>query len=143
MGLGDEEEEEESGEMEVDEEMPKNIDKLVDTYSYTMSSRDLKLLAEIYRRDSTLNCLIFKLLETQTTETSETLNKQAKITDFISLKLNDTLLAESILNFPLTRKLENIADPASLKSSSVYDPIYLLPNIYNLLDYGKINVFIG
>lgn len=120
-----------------------NLDQLVATYSYTMSTRDLKLLTAIHRLDPSLDCLVFKLLESQTTENSgpvnDTLSKQAKITDFISLKLNDNLLAQSVLNFPLGRKLDTIDDeePGRLVNPAIYDPVYMLPNIYHLLDYGK------
>lgn len=141
IGLGDEDDGDERGDgMDIDEEeIPKRLDKLVEMYSYTMSSRDLRILAAIHRADPTLNSLVFKLLDAQLNATNETLSKQATIADFVSLKLNDQMLAESVLNFALDRKLDNLSDLDGLAemSSAVYDPVYLLPNIYNLLDYGN------
>lgn len=150
VGLGDDDDDEQSDDrMDVDNEhgagdaLPNNLDQLVATYSYTMSARDLKLVAAIHKLDPSLDCLVFRLLESQTTENSspvnDTLSKQAKITDFISLKLNDNFLAQSVLNFPLGRKLDTIDDEKLGRKvdPTIYDPVYMLPNIYHLLDYGK------
>lgn len=115
-----------------------SLGHLVENYEYTLSKRDTRILTEIYRKDSSLNCLIFKLIDSDS-DKSGILNKQAKIADFISLKLDETKLADSVLSFPFNRKLENIAQEYLDDSlnSKIYDPIYLLPNIYNLLDYGN------
>lgn len=146
IGLGDDDDSSENElNMDVDvsdEPFPRSLDKLIETYSYSMSPRDVKLLGEIQRREPSLKCLLFKLLDKQaTTIDSEqsTLNKQAKITDFISLKLNEQALVQSVLNFPLARKLDDLSNytvDQAKSHSNVYDPIYILPNVYNLFDYG-------
>lgn len=131
----DEEEEEEEEKMDIDDDLPDSLDKLIEAYSYTMSRRDLRILRAIRSHDPSLNCLLFKLLETNS---ADTLSKQAKVTDFISLKLNDSLIYESIVNFPLSRKLDSIDEIDGLEfNAKIYDPIYMLPNLYNLLDYCK------
>ena len=134
----DEEEEEEEEKMDIDDDLPESLDKLIEAYSYTMSRRDLRILRAIRSHDPSLNCLLFKLLETNS---ADTLSKQAKVTDFISLKLNDSLIYESIVNFPLGRKLDSIDDIDGIEfNAKIYDPIYMLPNLYNLLDYCNFRV---
>jgi hypothetical protein len=137
---GDEEIEEEEEKMDIDDDLlPDSLDKLIEAYSYTMSRRDLRILRAIRSHDPSLNCLLFKLLETNS---ADTLSKQAKVTDFISLKLNDSLIYESIVNFPLGRKLDSIDEIDGLEfNAKIYDPIYMLPNLYNLLDYCIFTAF--
>lgn len=118
------------------------IDKLVEAYTHTLSERDVKILAKMSKLDPSLNCLIFKLSNKNQSMT-DILNKQAKMSDFISLKLNEATLTYSMRNFPLSRKIDqlNVAYKSSetWSSSKIYDPVYLLPNIYNLLDYCSFN----
>ena len=131
----------------------KNLDKLTKMFRYTMTRRDRTILAEIYSHDPKLDCLIFKLEQGQSIEV---LSKQAKVTDFIETKLDPALLTNSIQNFPIHRKLAEIdaelpsnceefefeslvVDESVVHERSVYDPIYILPNLYNLLDFGSFN----
>lgn len=71
------------------------------------------------------------------------LNIEVKISDLINDKLNDSLLEKSILNYPLERKLSDLLNHKQyinangVDCSTLYDPIFLLPNLFYLLDYGK------
>ena len=119
-----------------------NVEQLLTNYSYTMSEKDRLILNKLYKLDSSLNVLIFRLNEnTNSKGTIEILNKQAKIADFIALKLDEHKLSNTIQNFPISRKLADI-NQEQLESNGdatkIYDPIYLLPNIFNLLNFANI-----
>ncbi len=128
----------------------KSVDKLVKMYSYTLSLKDKAILKQLYKLDPKLDCLLFKL---NNEGQIESLKQQPKIVDFISQKLNEMDLLTASQNFPIDRKLSDLAkqnessegfDLNSLVlsndvlDSKIYDPIYLLPNIYYLLGYGNI-----
>jgi hypothetical protein len=124
--------------------LAKTTDQLLAQYTYTMSRKDQLVLNKIYKLDATLNVLMFKTLNEDSKASNEILNKQAKITDFIALKLEEYKLLNTIQNYPINRKLTDIAqfrDDISTEDdeiSKVYDPVYLLPNIFNLLSYSNI-----
>ena len=107
---------------------------LTEIYRFTLSNRDVTILNKLLKLDPKLDCLIFR----QKAADENTLNKQAKLADFVSLKLNETVLASSIQNYPLSRKIDEIDRFYGTRESKVYDPVYLLPNLYNLLDYANI-----
>ena len=108
------------------------------------------ILKRLYKLDPKLDCLQFKLNDSD--KTNENLNLQPKIVDFISAKLNEMSLFRTSQNFPT--ELEDLNEIASEKDdqfnmdslilnnnvldSKIYDPIYILPNMYYLLDYGNI-----
>jgi hypothetical protein len=122
------------------------IHKLVDNYTYTLSQRDVSILKRLSELDKKLDCLIFKAKADGAANNSDALNRQTKLADFIGSKLDETYLEASIHNFPLSRKLDNMGELYETKeaglNSKIYDPIYLLPNMYNLLDYGRIEYFL-
>ena len=73
-------------------------------------------------------------------------NNEIKMSDFIEEIINDKQIDRSIENYPFERKLSDLDDEKEyfvndfchdqLFLNDVYDPIYLLPNLYALLDYG-------
>jgi hypothetical protein len=125
-----------------DEFLLADLPTLLQTYEYTLSSRDVAILRQIQRKDDKLGALIFKLVPDELNK-SDALNKQAKMSDFISLKLNEAKLAESALNFPFYRKLDDLESKktSSTWNAKIYDALYLLPNIYHLLDYCELKKF--
>ena len=116
-----------------------SIDKLKEKYTHTMSKSDQSVLKKLFKLEPSLNCLMFKLMnEASETSTADILNKQAKITDFISFKLDDSILSNTIFNYPISRKLEDLAKEDLIEADAhIYDPIYLIPNMFNLLNYGN------
>ena len=116
-----------------------STDKLKEKYTHTMSKSDQSILKKLFKLEPSLNCLMFKLMnEASETSTADILNKQAKITDFISFKLEDSILSNTIFNYPISRKLDDLAKEDLVEPDAhVYDPIYLIPNMFNLLNYGN------
>lgn len=130
----------------------RSIENLLKMYRYTLSLKDRAILKQLYKLDPKLDCLLFKLESDGQGETN--LKQQPKIVDFISQRLTEMDLLTASQNFPINRKLadltaasESVAEEFDFNSlvlsndvldSKIYDPIYLLPNIYYLLDYGNI-----
>lgn len=114
-------------------------EKLLAAYTYSLSQKDQTILKRLRELDPDLNCLI--------TET-------VKVYDFITLKLSadPTMITTSIFNYPIKRKLADMDNKLSYKFSldsvildeqflldvKLYDPIYVLPNLYHLLDPSKL-----
>jgi len=114
-------------------------EKLLAAYTYSLSQKDQTILKRLRELDPDLNCLI--------TET-------VKVYDFITLKLSadSTMITTSIFNYPIKRKLADMDNKLSYKFSldsvildeqflldvKLYDPIYVLPNLYHLLDPSKL-----
>ena len=123
-----------------------STEQLMANYGYTMSGNDRLILSKLYKLDASLNVLMFKLNEnTNSKATLELLNKQAKITDFIALKLDEHKIQNTIQNYPISRKLSDLTqeslmetEAGCIEQAKVYDPVYLLPNIFNLLNYANI-----
>ena len=131
-----------------------NEAKLLNDYKYTLSKQDQNILRKLYKFDSKLESLKFKLDNTIELVTSKSenlnnkqdyLNKQAKISDFITTKLNESVMISTIRNYPIERKMNDLVNDknefislSKYFDSKVYDPIYLLPNMFNLLDYSNI-----
>ncbi len=128
-------------------------------YTYTLSKRDKAILKRLYKLDPKLDCLLFNSKKSSDgpSDNTENLDQQPKISDFITQKLNEASLLTACQNFPIDRKLEDLTITSDSKSTTqdnfdintlvysnsvldakIYDPIYVLPNIYNLLDYGNI-----
>jgi hypothetical protein len=118
-----------------------DIQKLLSQYTYTLSKKDVSVLKRLAQLDPKLDCLIFKAKVEATGNSSDILNRQTKLADFIASKLDEAHLDTTIHNYPLSRKLENMGQFYETKdadlNAKIYDPVYLLPNMYNLLDYGK------
>ena len=129
----------------------KSVETLLTMYTHTMSKKDLLILKRLYKLEPKLDCLIFKL---KNIDDSDAMSQQAKIVDFISAKVNETFMTNSIQNFPIERKLEDLGSPRddelnkpfelesvilsnNVPDTNIYDPVYMLPNIYCLLDDGK------
>lgn len=117
-----------------------------DAYTHTLSDKDLRLLKKSYEFDNTLACLKFKLAAVSVngtqTASSDVFNKETRMADFINNKIDASVLLNTIRNYPIHRKLADLTqdDNQQKKSpddSKLYDPIYLLPNIYSLLNYGN------
>ena len=116
-------------------------EKLLEVYTYSLSQKDQCILKRLRELDPNLNCLI--------TET-------VKVYDFITLKLSadPTMITTSIFNYPIKRKLADMDNKLNNKFSSdsvildeqfllnvkLYDPIYVLPNLYHLLDISKLEL---
>jgi hypothetical protein len=114
-------------------------EKLLAAYTYSLSQKDQTILKRLRELDPDLNCLI-----------AETV----KVYDFITLKLSadPTMITTSIFNYPIKRKLADMDNKLSYKFSldsvildeqflldvKLYDPIYVLPNLYHLLDPSKL-----
>jgi len=114
-------------------------EKLLAAYTYSLSQKDQTILKRLRELDPDLNCLI-----------AETV----KVYDFITLKLSadSTMITTSIFNYPIKRKLADMDNKLSYKFSldsvildeqflldvKLYDPIYVLPNLYHLLDPSKL-----
>lgn len=115
-----------------------SIDKLLEIYTFSLGNKDQAILRRLFELDSDLNCLIFK---------------SNKLTDFITLKLNQDplMIKQTIQNYPITRSINDLNNYLEKKisldslildeyglimDSKIFDPIYVLPNIYHLLDYG-------
>jgi hypothetical protein len=117
-------------------------EQLLANYNYTMSQNDRLILNKLYKLDSSLNVLMFKLNEnTNSKGTIDLLNKQAKIADFIALKLDEHKISSTIQNYPINRKLADVSQEQiefDGDGAKIYDPIYLLPNIFNLLNFANI-----
>lgn len=119
----------------------KSLTSLLEVYEFSMSPKDTQYLREIYKLDTSLQCLVFTVVDADANK-SDILNRQAKMADFLSLRLNESKLTDSILNFPIGRKLEDLKEDSNptnnayFNKSTIYDPIYVLPNIYHLLHYG-------
>jgi len=133
--------------------------ELVKMYTYTLSKRDRAILKRLYKVDSKLDCLLFSLKKSDNNspDNTDNLDQQPKISDFITQRLSEALLLTACQNFPIDRKLEDLTTASvssdtdedkfdidslvigsSVLDAKIYDPIYLLPNIYNLLDYGNV-----
>ena len=129
----------------------KSVESLLTMYTHTMSKKDLSILKRLYKLDPKLDCLIFKL---KNIDDSDAMSQQAKIVDFIGAKVNETFMTNSIQNFPIERKLDELGSPRdvdlnkpfelesiilsnNVPDANIYDPVYMLPNMYCLLDYGK------
>jgi len=121
-----------------------SIDKLLEMYTFSLSHKDQAILKRLFELDSDLNCLIFK---------------SNKLTDFIALKLNQDplMIKQTIQNYPITRGTNDLNNYLEKKicldslildeyglimDSKIFDPIYVLPNIYHLLDYGMNLIYI-
>lgn len=111
-----------------------SVNSLLEQYKYTLSGKDVLILRRIAELDPKLNCMMFKLVSDDHKELA--LNKQVKLADFVAATINDQVLSASIHNYPLDRRLDSLAD-YDKQDSSVYDPVYIIPNLYNLLDYGE------
>lgn len=114
-----------------------NVDQLLEVYTFSLSVKDQLILKRLHELDSNLNCLHYN----------------SKLTEFISLRMNQdtSMISTSILNYPINRKLDDLSvqldkevtldtivlDELSLVNAKIFDPIYVLPNLYHLLDYGK------
>lgn len=120
-----------------------DLESLFESYTYTMSLKDRRTLNRLHSLDPDLKCLIFK---SKTVEGN--LNSQANMSDFQSMRLKESKLLETIRHYPVTRKIGDLktepvadvqqdTDADEHLEDNVYDPIYLLPNMYNLLNYGK------
>ncbi len=121
-----------------------SIDELLEMYTFSLSHKDQAILKRLFELDSDLNCLIFK---------------SNKLTDFITLKLNQDplMIKQTIQNYPITRGINDLNNYLDKKicldslildeyglimDSKIFDPIYVLPNIYHLLDYGMNLIYI-
>jgi hypothetical protein len=119
------------------------LKELIEVYTYKLSQRDQNVLRKIYKMDASLNCLLFKLATQQHSATSDILNKQLKMADFVNAKLDAKTLQASIRNFPFERKVDDLSKEESPSwnlnndYSNTYDPLYLLPNLFNLLNFGR------
>ena len=128
----------------------KDLDSLLESYTYTMSLKDRRTLNRLHSLDSDLKCLIFK------SKSEGNLNSQANMSDFQSMRLKESKLLETIRHYPVTRKIGDLKTEAVAGiedddmdlddhkgdldgGQDVYDPIYLLPNMYNLLNYGELD----
>jgi hypothetical protein len=146
----------------------------IDSYSFTLSDRNKQLIKELFHVDSKLNCFTFKMNEKMQKQKEENenlkskkesttvaafnfkatmslLEKEATMSDFITLNLNDNFLTLSYRNYPVYRKLSDLTSPSTASSrndenlldlysvnANIYDPIYILPNFFHLLDYGEL-----
>lgn len=115
-----------------------SIEQLLQNYTFSLSIKDQMILKRLHKLDSNLNCLLY----------------ESKLDEFINLRLNQdaAMISTSILNYPINRKLDDlngklekeisldtiVLDEMSLIDAKIYDPIYVLPNIYHLLDYGNL-----
>jgi hypothetical protein len=131
----------------------KSLQELLSLYKYTMSKKDMFILSCIYKLDPKLDSLIFRLNENTVDINGNTLNQQVKIVDFIMSNLNETYMTNSIQNYPIHRKLDELNNKSEIleekfdfdsillnnnvHETSIYDPIYILPNFYSMLNYGK------
>ncbi len=127
-----------------------NEAKMLLEYTFTLSRADQNIVQNLFKLDANLECLMFKLgdsiqvVRTGKTDNSDMLNRQAKMSDFISVKLNEKLMERSIRKYPLERKMADLRTETKLEKyfdQNVYDPVFLLPNMFALLDYCKCNFY--
>ncbi len=119
----------------------KTVKELVSEYTYTLSEKDCQILLKIKQLDSKFDCLIFRYLNAKISQANSLYN-QTKIADFISMKLDENVLLSTLRNYPLGRKLDSLDKLSDLNDEfileqTLYDPVYVLPNMFTLLDYGK------
>lgn len=110
-----------------------DLNELVEEYKYSLGKKDLEIFHKLKQLDPELTCLLFSRL-TKLNKSNHLEQKQAKISDFITLKIDENVIYNSMRNFPIKRLLDERYD---FFDSDIYDPVYLLPNLYDLLDFGK------
>ncbi|RNA27972.1 hypothetical protein BpHYR1_036925 [Brachionus plicatilis] len=108
-----------------------NLNELTDNYKHTLAEKDLEIYSKLRQLDPELNCLLFSRVS-KLSKSNDLEQKQAKISDFIALKIEETIMINSMRNFPIKRKL---LEKYESFDSNVYDPVYMLANLYDLLDY--------
>ncbi|CAF0751073.1 unnamed protein product [Brachionus calyciflorus] len=121
---------------ELKNELSCDVKVLLDEYKNTLSEQDVKILKKLKENDPDLNCLLFSRVS-RVNKSNDLEHKQVKMTDFLTLKIDDIKLSNSLRNFPLERKVD-LMESNEAYDEMVYDPVYLLPNLYDLLDYANI-----
>lgn len=111
-----------------------DLKKLAEEYKYSLDQKDLEIFCKLKQLDPELKCLLFSRIS-KLSKSNDLEQKQAKISDFITLKIDESIINNSIRNFPIRRLLDERFD---IFDSNIYDPVYLLPNLYDLLNFGKI-----
>ena len=106
-----------------------NVEGLLASYSFTISQKDQAILSKLYKLDPSLNVLMFKLNEnTNSKATIDALSKQAKIVDFIALKLEEHKVLSTIQNYPISRKLSDLTQEqgdANIESNETVKQVFI------------------
>lgn len=114
-------------------------------YTYTLSKQNQLMLIEKYALNGNLD--EFKFRYNEKLKLNNLSNIEIKTNDFINEVINEKQMQQSIFKYPTTRRLSDL-DNKKLYSTNtfdndeyfeddIYDPIYMLLNLYTLLDYGR------
>lgn len=113
-----------------------DVKELIEEYRHTLGEKDVEIFSKLKQLDPQLKCLLFSCAS-KLNKSNDLEQKQAKISDFIALKIEENLINNSMRNFPIKRKLD---EKWQNFEPNIYDPVYMLPNLYDLLDFGKLKL---